>query len=327
MNAGDKPSIDDEAVGWFVLLRDESATDDDRRQFEAWLLADPGHARALREVERMWGGLDLLAEPRPVDRPASPPGNVASLRPPRREAARLPRRTGWRRTAAAAVLAIAALVGWQLAPVDLMADYRSGIGERQIVRLADGSEVELGTATAIDVDFNGDKRTVSLLAGEAFFTVARDPRRPFRVTTDQGDIEVLGTAFNVRMSEEINVAVAHNTVAVSAAGDTGVRVSEGQMVDFGRSGVSAPQPADLDAIEAWRHDQLVFSDVPLDRVIAELQRYHRGHIQLLGGDIGGRRVTAVFDTRRIDAALDTIAESLDLRIFRVTSLLVGITSR
>lgn len=327
MNAGDKPSIDDEAIGWFVLLRDESATDDDRRRLEAWLLSNPEHERAWREVERMWGGLDLLAEPRPSAEPTYPAGNVVALHPPRRKAARPSRRAGWRGTAAAAVLATAAFVGWQLTPVGLMADYRSGVGERRIVRLADGSEVELGTATAIDVDVSSETRTVSLLAGEAFFTVAKDPRRPFRVTTNQGDIEVLGTAFNVRIGEEINVAVAHNTVAVSAAGDTGVRVTEGQMVDFGRGGVSAVQPADLEAIEAWRHDQLVFSDVALDRVIAELQRYHHGHIQLLGSDIGARRVTAVFDTRRIDAALDTIAESLDLRIFRVTNLLVGITSR
>lgn len=325
MDAEGQPSIDDEAIRWFVMLRDEDATEEDRRRFDAWLRSAPEHERAWREVGRMWGGLDLLADSSAPPRPAA--DTAVPFHPPRPAARPQHRAIGWKRLAAAAVLAMAAFTGWQLTPVGLMADYRSGVGERQTVRLDDGSEIELATSSALDVDFSAGKRTVTLLAGEAFFTVARDPQRPFVVTTDRGQIEVLGTAFNVRVGDDVTVAVAHNTVEVSAADDAGVRVTRGEMVQFGRSGVSPVQPADLDAIEAWRHDQLVFSDVPLDRVIAELQRYHRGRIQLLGGDIGERRVTAVFDTRRIDAALDTIAGSLDLRIFRITNLFVGITSK
>ncbi|MNT57483.1 fec operon regulator FecR [compost metagenome] len=99
------------------------------------------------------------------------------------------------------------------------------------------------------------------------------------------------------------------------------------MVRYGRGGVSSPQVADLETVQAWRHDRLVFRDVPLSKVVAELGRYRRGRIQILDEAAGNARVTAVFDAGRIDAALDTIAESFGFRIFRATGLLTVVTSR
>jgi len=320
-----EPSIDDEAIRWFVLLNDEDATDEHRRQFELWRTADPRHDAAWHEVLRMWGGLDQLADKHaPAAAAPAVKSKVVPFPKRRPRPAPVSRGFAWKSAAAAAVIVLAIGAGWQMMPTGLMADYRSGVGERQTVRLDDGSEVELGTATAMNVDFTGKKRVIELLSGEAFFTVAKDSQRPFVVTAKQGKVEVLGTAFNVRIADDVTVAVAHNTVEVSAAKDTGVRVTQGEMVHFDRNGVSPIQPADLETIQAWRSDKLVFADVPLSRVIAELQRYRSGHIQILGSDIGNKRVTAVFDTRRTDEAIDTIAESYDLKLFRLTNLWVGI---
>ncbi|MFD1330639.1 FecR family protein [Methylopila musalis] len=328
MGARDKQSIDQEAIQWFVMLRDEDATEEDHRRFDAWLGSEASHLEAWREVERMWSDLDLVAE---IQRtPAAPApleperaSNVVELQP--RRGARSPvfRRVGRWGSAAAAILLVAA-IGWRMTPVGLMADYRSGVGERRTVLLDDGSQVELGTESAMDVDYSDGGRAVTLIAGEAFFTVAKDPTRPFVISTSQGKISVLGTAFNVRLDADATVAVAQSVVAVSAADDAGVRVNAGEMARFGRSGVSPVEPADLDAIAAWRNDQVVFRDAPLAEVIAELQRYRSGRIHLFGEGAGRKRVTAVFDTRRVDEALDTIAKSLGLRVIHIPGLLTAI---
>jgi len=97
------------------------------------------------------------------------------------------------------------------------------------------------------------------------------------------------------------------------------------MVHFGPNGVSAVEEADLDRIVAWRSDRIVFRDAPLAQVVAELQRYRRDRIQIIGSGISDKRVTAVFDTRRLDAALDTIAQSLGLRITHVAGVFTAIT--
>jgi transmembrane sensor len=308
MDRNDEPSsIDDQAIQWFVFLRDDEATEADRATFEQWLAADPAHETAWRSVERMWSGLDAV-------------GRRPSLRKPSRRRANALKRAA----AVAVVLLVAAGIGWQMMPVGLLADYRTTVGERRTIALQDGSQIELGTATAIDVSFNEGERRIKLLAGEAFFTVAKDQARPFIVTAGKGQVKVLGTAFDVKIASDVMVAVAQSTVQVSMSANPSVEVTAGQEVRYGANGISAVTASDLDAVQAWRQNQLVFRDVPLDAVLAELGRYRRGSVVLLGGELGKRHVTAVFDTQDIDAALDTIAESLSLRIYRATNILTVI---
>ncbi|MGX1788289.1 FecR family protein [Bosea sp. NPDC055332] len=314
-------TVDDEAVAWFVRLRDEEASEADRSAFAVWLEASPVHARAWRELKTVWGALDQAAAPK-LTTTAAP--NILA-----HNAARHRPRTSWRPLAAAAMLLLAMTATWRLSPAGLLSDHRTGIGERRIVALADGSRVELGPASAIDVDLTGARRSVRLVAGEAFFAVARDTARPFVVSAGQGEIAVLGTAFDVKLgqSEAVSVVVTESKVAVSAAGSQAVGVIAGEEVSYDRNGVSAVRPADLDSAQAWRQDQLVFHDTPLDTVLSELGRYRRGHIQLLGGELGKRRITAVFDAKRPDAALETIAHNLDLRLLRMSDYLVALVAR
>ncbi len=322
MGTRDEPSVDEEAIQWFVTLRDEDATPEDRRRFAAWLAADARHLRSWREVERLWGGLDPLGTPNGATAKPQDAGGGA-----RRQRMRAPTRhrpVRRRNVSIAAILLVAVVVGWQAMPVGLYADHRAGVGDRKTVDLADGSVVELGPESAMDVAFAIDRRSVRLLAGEAFFTVAKDARRPFVVETGEGQITVLGTAFNVRIGDTNTVAVVESTVEVSTDREAGVRVGAGQMVYFDQHGISPVAPADLEAITAWRQDQVVFRDAPLHEVVAELQRYHHGRIQIVGFGMADLRVTAVVNTGRVDAALETIARSLDLRVLRIAGYLTVI---
>ncbi|NEW85976.1 FecR family protein [Rhodopseudomonas sp. WA056] len=305
MDRLDAPSsVDEQAVQWFVILRDDEATEANRAAFAAWLAADPAHEAAWRSVERMWSGLDAVGR-----RPAP--------RSPRRQRSSLPKRIA----ATAVLLLVMAGFGWQLLPVGLFADHRTGVGERKTVTLQDGSQIELSTSTAIDVSFGDTERRIKLLTGEAFFTVAKDRERPFIVAAGGGEVKVLGTAFDVKIARDVMVAVAESTVQVGAPAAASVKVAAGQEVRYGAGGISGVTAADLDAVQAWRRNQLIFRDVPLDDVVAELGRYRRGPIMLFGGDLGKRHVTAVFDTDDVDAALDTVAQSLSLRIYRAAGLL------
>lgn len=309
-------SAEDEAVAWFVRLQDEEATPADREAFAAWLARDPVHAAAWDEIERIWRGLGDIRMGEPAGRVAA----AVAPAPPARRTRRL-----WQPLAAAAAILLAVALARQLLPTGLFADHRTAVAERRSIPLPDGSIIELAPLSALDVDVQGERRHVRLIAGEAFFTVARDPARRFVVEAGDGRVEVLGTAFDMRIDGgSVAVAVAHNAVAVSAASGGAVRLERGQGARYDAAGVSPVFAVDPEGVAPWRQDQLVFHDTPLSQVLAELGRYRRGHVQLIGRDLGARRITAVFDARQPDAAIATIARSLNLRELRATSLFVAL---
>jgi len=320
---------DDAAVAWFVILNDEEVTDEQRRAFEVWRAADPKHARAWAELEHMWGALTLppaagitdARVPDPKEATAISRWPAAAARPDLQPRAR----SRWPAAIAASLL-IAIGFGWQTLPDGVWSDHRTSIGERRIITLDDGSEVELGSASALNVHFSTDSRKVTLVTGEAFFNVAKDAERPFVVTADNGEIAALGTAFNIKIASNVSVTVTHSAVNVQAADQPPVRVVAGQGVSYDARTVSAVAPIDVDDALAWRHNQLIFRDARLEDVLAELQRFRHGYIQLLSSDLADRRVTAVFDARRPNAALESIAQSLDLHLYRATDLFIGIAA-
>ena len=320
----------EEALHWLVVLRDKAASDADRAAFERWLKADPRHEAAWRRAQLVWMRVGKIGPAFAARAPAavvSPPlAATPSMRPGAPPRAKMP---GRRRFlyAAAAVTAVAAPAAILLSQPGLLADHGTGVGERRTVSLEDGSTVELAGASSLSVDFDAASRRVVLHAGEAFFSVARDTARPFVVEAAAGRTQALGTAFDVKcQGDEVTVAVAEHAVAVSIA-DTRVVVGQGQQVRYGPRRLGAVHDADLGQVEAWRRDRLVFHETPLGDVIADLERYRGGRIVVTDARVRGIPVTAVFDARQADAALDTIASSLPIRLYRLTGMLVVLSPK
>lgn len=306
------------ATAWLMRRREPDGDAADEVAYADWLAADARHPHAMAEAARLW---DMLALP-------------AAIQAERRDRPTLPRRTGAVRrpgihplrrvrtwaAAAGFVLAVAATaVWWPEIRDDLRADHRTAAGERRTVELAEGSRIALNTGTALAVDVGGGGRVVRLFRGEAFFDVARDPARPFRVELPAGSVEVLGTRFNVRIEgRSATVSVLEGRVAARPSdGVAGRPIGAGEQVVVTSAAATSPAAVDVEAAAAWRRGRLVFYRAPLAEVVAELGRYRDGHVVLLGRDLGGKRVTGAFDTARPDAALDIVAATLGITVTRL----------
>lgn len=303
-----------EALRWLVLVRDASAAESDRQACERWRRADAAHEAAWQRAQSVWARADVL-------KPAfARPGAVAALPTPERKSPALARR---RWLQAAAVAAVAVPAAYVARRADLWADHRTAAGERRTVALADGSTVELAGASALSVSFEPGTRRLELVAGEAFFSVAPDPARPFVVVAAGGRTRALGTAFNIKLADDFTtVTVAEHRVEVSAGGGARVEIGQGQQVRYAGPRLDAPRSVDVRAVEGWRRDRLVFQDAPLGEVIADLERCRGGRIVLTDSRLRALPVTAVFDARQIDSALVTIASILPIRLHRLTDWLV-----
>jgi transmembrane sensor len=264
--------ISQEAAEWFTRMQDARVSLDDRRLFLRWLKQSPVHVAEYLTVAGIDGDLRrahlkaLLAE--------DASSNVVELfaRPNERAgASRDVPVSRWKAVVAIAVCGLAAL----LLIVARSAWYERSLGtepgEWKIVTLADGSELQLGPNTLLQIDLGDARRSVAVVRGEAYFKVAEDSSRPFVVEANAFSVRAVGTEFAVsRRKSELIVTVAEGSVHVapstkSARDDTGniplevsVPIVAGQQLRIGDTWPVTPRDIDVHYELAWRKRQLMF---------------------------------------------------------------------
>ncbi|MFC5066415.1 FecR family protein [Flaviflagellibacter deserti] len=303
-----------EANAWLFRLKADDASDADRAEFSSWLAHDERHEQAWRDVLQL---MESLKEPARAyaARPHRAADRTAGSRGTRRFRATV---GGLAAACLAAVIVVqgpAFLDRWG-------ADYVTLSGERRAVVLADGTRVEMNSDTALDLDFESGERRVDVRRGEAFFTIAADPRA-FVVIANGAEIRDIGTAFSVRNDNRAEVVVEDGLVDVSREdGKAPVRVAAGQKVAFGNGRISSAFEADPKTALAWRDGQIVFSQERLADVVAELNRYRAGRIFILNPRIADLRVSGTFEIDRPETVPQALRSVLGIGAREITPFLV-----
>ncbi|MDM3870839.1 FecR domain-containing protein [Porticoccus sp. W117] len=255
-----------------------------------------------------------------------------------------PRRV-WGKLATAAVLLLAAAVTFQalwLPQPGVTEDvqrYTTRIGEQKAVKLDDGSTITLNTGTEVLVALNDDVRKVIMHRGEAFFDVAKDPNRPFRVELGPQSVSVLGTKFNIRRHPEQFVlslvegevalhpsteAVADNAASLEATegGEISMahpgqrRITAGWVVTYSMAeqNLLASQHDDLSSNHSWTTGFLEFHEQPLSAVVNELNRYSGKKILIGDSAIMDIQVYAGIRVDQLDQALRGLERTLPIKV-------------
>lgn len=302
-----RPTIEEEASDTFVQRLHGDWTTADQAALEARLERDPAYADAYRRVQESWGALDAHAESAEVMRYREEAIAYARRSNARRWfKAHTYARSGWR--AAAATLGVSLLLGvaWQLSPYGYApGQYHTGIGEQRIVDLEDHSRIVLDAATRLRVRFTPDARIVELQEGQAQFSVAKDPTRPFKVEAGGRTIVAVGTVFTVEyVDSQVHVAMMEGKVAVvpTAPPATDVGVGEGISLIAGeelyvsRDGYNTVTPkADLEAATAWREGKVVMRAESLGEAAQRMNRYSRLKIKIDDAALAEKHMSGVFE--------------------------------
>lgn len=201
-------------------------------------------------------------------------------------------------TIAALVALAVAISGDIIRREDPTLDLATRVGELHRTTLADGSTVELNTATRLEVTLRPGIREISLERGETLFEVAKDKKRPFVIHTPLADVRAVGTAFLVRSDQSrLEVAVRQGVVAIEHDGREIARVSAGQTFALDPDGKTVRQDRQMDAIDrqlAWRDGVLAFAGEPLSEVAEQFNRYNRVKIRIGNPRIGALHIGGRF---------------------------------
>lgn len=308
----DRALIERQAREWLVRLdADDPLSAAERAALRAWLDRSSAHKAELTRLSQFWGSANVLTEL------AVPLAEAAKLRPRNRS-------TGMLAAAACIVLAIAAAVSWvafKPAATD-SGSFVTAIGQQRLVELADGSSIRLNTDTLVQVSYADDVRRIRLVRGEAIFTVAHDPSRPFEVIASGGVVRALGTAFSVRLDgDHVSVAVTRGTVEVVSqearatpsgrgllqAGDVTTFVSRESQIDVEH----VPEP-EMQRRLAWQAGYLVFNGEALSEVVEEVNRYSPTPLRIASPQLETLTVGGRFKVGDLDAVLDVLRTSFGI---------------
>jgi hypothetical protein len=139
--------------------------------------------------------------------------------------------------------------------------------------LSDGSTVKLNAASRFKFPLAFDRKREVYLEGEAYFTIAKKENSPFIVHTTSGDINVLGTEFNVNTytPDILKTALVKGSVNVSN-GDKKVNLQPGDLITWGKGAYNI-SPLDTRTTLSWMQGIYYFNNTPLREIADVMSRW------------------------------------------------------
>ncbi|MBT5902386.1 MAG: DUF4880 domain-containing protein [Opitutaceae bacterium] len=317
------------AADW-VALHDAGLSAEQQDEFFDWLAADPKNSEIYTELTKVYRDLDIMVEWRPLHAIEPNPDLLA-------DRSKSTRRKQWWMAALGGMAAMLALALFMprgdsandgdvsqiamLATGDVAQSYQRHV-------LLDGSVVELNRGAQVSVLFEPNRRVLELVAGEAHFTVAKDPQRPFVVQADTVAVTAIGTEFNISLQDDqLEVIVTEGRIrlepSIVLSAEDGVTeiptLPVAQTLDAGQGFMLAaddPQapwevtdyaPVLVLKKLAWKNELVDYSGAFLGDVIVEFNQRHQTQLVMGDADLANRTITGTLRLSNIESFVELLS--------------------
>jgi len=263
--------------------------------WEDWVKSHPDKATAIKEAKVLVQALNIQeAEPSKeridmlwskIDAATTEQSKTSNLKTVARNpqsAARKPQIVRWLSYAAAAC--IAGLLFFYLQDPSTMVEI--GKGEHLAYTLPDASTIQLNADSKISFkEKSWSKERIVKLEGEAFFEVKKG--QTFKVITPLGEVEVLGTSFNVNTRNgSLVVDCQTGKVRVSAKGDQKILTpGQGTRLNKEQTELVDTYTSNINQRIGWRRNQFHFDNTNFRQVVEEMERQYDTSIQVLDKEL------------------------------------------
>jgi transmembrane sensor len=154
------------------------------------------------------------------------------------------------------------------------------------IALPDGSRVWLNSASSLKfpIVFNQFERKV-FLTGEAYFEVASNKFKPFKVSSNNTVVQVLGTHFNVNAyndQDAVKTTLLEGSVKIYRDGHSKMIVPGQQAYIKRNSSKININAIDVNGPVAWKNDLFIFENEDIENVMKEVARWYDVEIEYQG---------------------------------------------
>jgi transmembrane sensor len=305
-----------QAGAWLIELESPDVAVERIAEWQQWMAADEMHRRAYEALQFTWQKMDGIRIPAwPNDIEVQADTYVPSRSVSGWQSQTAPRRPSRRFAplAAAAAITVIGIGAWLAMPLFSSArmTVETAIGQTRELQLSDGSRVFVGAGSLLTASLGDKRRDIVLERGEAYFEVAKDPLRPFRVEAGDTAVTAIGTAFNVRRTgTQVVVTVSEGEVAVD---DERLKAGQ-QLVTASARRTSPVESVAPAAVASWREGRLQFSGEPLSSVVVDINRYSTRRIEITDPGVADLRVTGTVSAGNIESWLKSLEKSLPVQV-------------
>lgn len=197
-------------------------------------------------------------------------------------------------------------------------------GKRSTVIFSDGSKawINSGSKVIYPVTFNKSKREI-FVEGEIYLDVAEDQQRPFIVKTEEFDVKVLGTIFNIsayKNDPHRQVVLVNGKVEVHKENNSPYLLAPNQLFDYNpESKKITIKTVDVNNYITWKDGYYQLHQQPLDFVLRKLTRDY-GYILKWDEEVGKLSCSGKLDLNdELDIILDNLKEAAPIRVIKKES--------
>ena len=307
--AGRSAELEAQAAAWVRRQYFDDWSAADRHALDQWLNESVAHQVAYWRIQAGFEATKRLAALRT---PMRTQGTASASRK---------RRPLTLSMAAALVTVSLVSVGASFMFFPKQKTYITPIGGQEIIRLADGSQIELNTNTKLRTEnsFFGGRR-VWLDRGEAYFDIKHDDDHPFIVFASRHRLTDLGTKFSVRAGDDrVRVALIEGAIrleSIDASKHQRATLVTGDVAVADAKSVSVRQAAapQLKREESWRRGLLIFQRTTLADAVAEFNRYNPRKLRVRDANVAKLRIGGTFSADNPTLFAQANATMLGLRV-------------
>jgi ferric-dicitrate binding protein FerR (iron transport regulator) len=195
-------------------------------------------------------------------------------------------------------------------------------GQRLRFFLPDSSSVILNSGSIIKYSSKFNEKREVWLDGEAFFKVTRSINSPFIVRTNDLDIKVLGTEFNVN-SKAINKTVSLEkgkvNILVKSSNDEINLLPKEELVWNSKTKLVIKRNFDVNKVSAWKDNILILDDEKFEDAIIKINQFYGVNFIIKDPEIARQHIKGAFKDQNIDEFINSLEFISDVSIKKNTS--------
>jgi len=314
-------NISDELI--FKVLNNE-ASETEKKDFQDWINESSKNRKTFEHLKNMWNDSKSLDTYYQIDEAQAWNSIQKKVGPT------LGRRIFINLTKIAAIAALIFLIGtsilffiqkekYQTFALNKDICVKTPLGSKTEIVLPDGTKIWLNSGSEIHYPaaFKKDKRDIRLV-GEAYFMVEKDKKRPFYVHTNDIDIKVLGTSFNIKSYPEestVETVLEEGMINICKKGSNKSYLllpNEEAIFTKSNSTFEIKNNIDSQLFTSWKKGKIVFKREALGSLAKKLERWHNVHITIENKKLIHVKVTGTFESESIEQTMRALKITVPL---------------